>query len=1103
MPTLIGGRYEVSGELGRGGMGIVYRAQDRALHRPVAVKMILDPLRAGDQNVARFQREASAAARLHHPHIVSVYEVGVDAGRPFIVMELIEGRSLEHVLRDEEVSPRRAVELVAAIALALQHAHDLGIVHRDVKPENVLIDADGEPHVMDFGLANDVSDTRQITVSGQMVGTPSYMAPEQAGSDQHGQTGPHTDVYGLGAVLYRALCGRPPFRADTMLEIVKMVLLDEPAPPRSVRPSVHPDLETITLKCIEKDPGRRYESAGELSDDLERFLDGECIAARPAGRVERARRWGRRNRLLAAGIAGLAVVAVSVVVAGSAAAVRARQRTRAASIAEARAHAASAVRAFRELRAGEAAITDAGGDDETTALPEDLTARHDAILARGLDALEATALLLRVEPDATLARELRFETAMEVGAAARDAGQWSVAASAFERALQTGVDDGRANEGLAGVATARNAIAASHRETVLTVLDDARSGALADRASGVEDALFTLVALREPQTIGLVGAALDAITAEMLDATREAILEATEPEPDERQAGAETLADLPAAVDRLLAGPGEALGAADAATIDEARGRLERRARRAQVGERAAGPAPFGRIVAEAQARRVGQNDLVVARLCCTALGRLAEARSGEDARSSAALRAAARGPLVRHLFAEADGLRAAAAGIALCRIGERDIVLAARDRHFGDDGPFWRQVGRIAARTIAPIPDPSGDAAPLFRAAAAETAPEERRVVLLERPEDASRPADSEEDPTRWRDWARSLRFQGQLDGALRAYDRAVALDPGDGLLHSERGNVLRQMGRLDESLEAHDRACDLAPGEVGVWMHRCLARQSRGDIRGAFADIEEARRLAPGEPEVWVNRANVRKAMGDIPGSIADDTRAIEIAPRRPIAWRNRGLTKKQSGDLEGAFRDLSQALELDPKYVQAWVNRGSVRRLQGDLDGAIADHSRAIEIDPRCTLAWSNRANARRQKGDLDGAISDHGQALAIEPRYANSWNGLGVAKRQNGDLEGAIADFGRAIEIEPRTAKYRLGRAEARRIAGHIEEAIADYSAAIELVPRDATAWRGRGVSRAASGRTREAIADLERSLELAPQDARAAEAKRLLDELRSR
>jgi predicted Ser/Thr protein kinase len=307
-PAAAGPGYEVLAELGRGGMGVVYKARQVQAGRLVALKMILAGDHAGAADRARFRAEAQAVARLQHPHIVQVYEVGEHDGRPFFSMEFCDGGSLEKRLGGAPLPAAEAAALVETLAGAVAAAHAHRIIHRDLKPANILLAA-GTPKITDFGLARKLDEAGQ-TVSGAIVGTPSYMAPEQAAGGK--DVGPAADVYALGAILYECLTGRPPFRAATPLDTVLQVLHGEPVPPRQLTPGVSRDLETICLKCLHKQPDRRYATARELADDLARFRAGEPIRARPVGPAERIVKWVRR-RPAAAALAGLSAAAVLAV----------------------------------------------------------------------------------------------------------------------------------------------------------------------------------------------------------------------------------------------------------------------------------------------------------------------------------------------------------------------------------------------------------------------------------------------------------------------------------------------------------------------------------------------------------------------------------------------------------------------------------------------------------------------------------------------------------------------------------------------------------------------------------------------------------------------
>ncbi|HJT34227.1 MAG TPA: serine/threonine-protein kinase [Pirellulales bacterium] len=288
------GDYELLAEIARGGMGVVYKARQKRLNRTVAVKMIIAGQLADQDEVRRFLTEAEAAAGLDHPGIVPVYESGEIDGQHFFSMGFVEGQSLAALLADGPLPPPHAAELLAHVADAVDYAHERGVIHRDLKPGNILLDLASHPRVTDFGLAKRVTGDSSLTRSGQTLGTPSYMPPEQA-SGKLDAIGRAADIYALGAVLYATLTGRPPFQAATPLDTILQLLEQEPVTPRRLNTGVPRDLETIALKCLEKEPHKRYATARQLSDELRRFLSGEPIEARPIGQLERGWRWCRRN----------------------------------------------------------------------------------------------------------------------------------------------------------------------------------------------------------------------------------------------------------------------------------------------------------------------------------------------------------------------------------------------------------------------------------------------------------------------------------------------------------------------------------------------------------------------------------------------------------------------------------------------------------------------------------------------------------------------------------------------------------------------------------------------------------------------------------------
>ncbi|HKI72945.1 MAG TPA: serine/threonine-protein kinase, partial [Verrucomicrobiae bacterium] len=315
------GEYEVLAEIARGGMGVVYRARQTSLNREVALKMILSGPFASANAVERFRAEAQAAAGLQHPNIVAIHEVGEAEGQPYFTMEFIEGSNLADLVRAGPLPPGQAARYLEQIAQAIHFAHERGLLHRDLKPSNVLIDPFDQPRITDFGLAKHLTSDSHLTVSGQTLGSPGYMAPEQA-SRRHGEVSARSDVYSLGALLYHLLTGRAPFAAGTVAETLQQVLNHDPLPLRALNPDVPADLETISMKCLEKEPSRRYASAQSVADELSRFLHDEPLTARPLGRFEKTWRWCRRNPAVAALTAAVATLLIALAAGSSVAAWR-------------------------------------------------------------------------------------------------------------------------------------------------------------------------------------------------------------------------------------------------------------------------------------------------------------------------------------------------------------------------------------------------------------------------------------------------------------------------------------------------------------------------------------------------------------------------------------------------------------------------------------------------------------------------------------------------------------------------------------------------------------------------------------------------------------
>jgi tetratricopeptide (TPR) repeat protein/tRNA A-37 threonylcarbamoyl transferase component Bud32 len=380
--------YTILSELGRGGMGVVYKARQKKLNRIVALKMVLAGAHAGQEQLARFFIEAEAVAHLQHANIVQIYEVGDHAGLPYFSLEFVDGGSLSEQIDGKPQPIDEAARQVELLARAMAYAHENGIVHRDLKPANVLVTKDGQPKITDFGLAKRLESDASQTRSGTLMGTPNYMAPEQARGEVR-EVGPLADVYALGVILYEMLTGRTPFLGASILDTLQQVRNQEPVPPSQLQPKVPRDLETICLKCLQKDPHKRYADAGALAEDLRRFRAGEPILARRVGRVERAWRWCKRNPKIAAlstAVGILLIVSVGALSAVELRALRDKQAT-------------AASREIAQQRAEQAREAVASGDYRRA---RDLMAWNDSLLERSPALADVRADIQRLQDQVNL-----------------------------------------------------------------------------------------------------------------------------------------------------------------------------------------------------------------------------------------------------------------------------------------------------------------------------------------------------------------------------------------------------------------------------------------------------------------------------------------------------------------------------------------------------------------------------------------------------------------------------------------------------------------------------------------------------------------------------
>jgi tetratricopeptide (TPR) repeat protein len=1030
-PTEIGS-LRIVGELGRGGMGIVLKALDSAKNRFVAVKMILatfDP-KDRDEMIARFERESKTAAALRHPGIVSVHEVGVHDGMPYFVMELIEGESLEQRMRRGAIPRADLCALMKDTALALAYAHAHGVVHRDLKPQNVLLDEHGRPHLVDFGLARRIDGLDRITLSGQALGTPSYMSPEQARGEAR-RVGPRSDIFAIGVMLYRGITGKLPFDGDNSHTIMRNVIENEPPAPRTLDPTIPADLEAITLRCLVKEPENRYASAAEVASELARFELGERVKARVPSVPERAARWVRRNRRLALALAALPVVGLAATLG----ALHVKEARRLALLAEERKEHAREVAAILEDARSERleGLSEPELAAKLHALARFPEGESVALIASALDgetarlarkeklgrgdrrvvelALEAFALLGTAET-APLRRYLASEESQPRAARAAEVllrieGATGEGATLARRRLNDfgpGVFVERVAPLLPDAADARDAWTRSFEAGQARFRANDARGAIAAFTSAIEtDPTLEVAWLRRAA----------------------AELGAYEPEralEDARRAS--ELAPLDAAA---LAATGLA---------------------RARLGERELAVATCSSAIALAP----GSADAWAARATVHALN-----HDPVPALTDAA----------RALSLQADELAA---------------VLAQGEAHL--DQSEWNQAREDGARAIKLAPR-SADGW-ILRAEATLTlgdvdgaASDTERALALE-PESARALA-----------FRAHMKLGAEdFDGAIADATRAVKLDPRLGCALSVRGLARAERGDVEGGRADATRATELEPRSHEAWASLGEILEGADDARGTIRAMTHAIELEPRDASCWRSRAMARADQRDWASALADVSQAIRLEPSVVEAYVDRAWILVQTDDLESALKDCDRAVTLDARAPEAWGMRAYVEQGLHEPKKALESARTAFQLDAKCPIARLARGLASFEEGDFVRAAADLksvtrarsslSKLVALDPDVDGY---LAESSLETGDFETAIAAAKRVVERHPDSPDGPALLAFAHLGQKKLELALPEAEEVVKLNAEFPIGYWARAAALLAKGDPAAAIRDATKALDL--------------------
>jgi len=1125
------GKYDLLEEVGRGGMGVVYRAFDTELRREVALKTVLVGDAKRPELVERLRREARTAATLDHPGIVPIYDVGAADGVPYFAMAFLRGRTFDVLLREGGLPGlRERVAVLVEVARAVAHAHDRQVVHRDLKPSNLLVDLAGGIHVMDFGLAKRLDDDLRLTATGQLMGTPQYMSPEQL--EGEGGVGAPSDVYSLGAVLYEALSGRPPFPGNTMAEIVARSLARDPEPPRRLNPRVPLDLETVCLKALEKEPARRYPTARELAADLTRWLAGEAIEARPATwRTTIVRRIVRRKALTAAVVA-FAVAGLALAVSAGSLHSRARLQER----------------VLESLREKAGLYVDAALALRRVGVPRAMRKAEEEYLPRLRRAVEEAE---REQPDLA-------EPRYHLGRLCRALMRFDEAAREQEAALARDPD-------CAPARYERAVLAIRAHADRLALL---RERALQDAGSRLRQGESTAI----PTDLVLEACDDEArrlraqIVADLERLARNVTGPAVGP-----GSGATAASGTPGdAAARSACVQGLALIHGGRTTEDQAQGRallaraleLEPTLEEAWESWAALEEALGNWTEAEAVFGRALESDRGYTPFWY--------GRSG--ARLKRGVQAGHRGldPTPFYDGAAAD----------LDRVGElepdrpepwtrRAMVWIDRGVWLGSRGAdaasAYREAIADYGRALALAPD-SADSwggrgvARLNLGVQLEGRGEDGSAVCVDGITDVGKAISLAPARAEFHLWLgaahinagsgerrRGRDSEPHFREAVAAIDRGLALDPVRADLWLNRG-VAR--GNLAEALAGRGedpeqlcaaavadlaRAREIDPVVAHAWLHSGLIlnhwgvwRAARGldageKYRVAAEHLDQAVAAGSGDAEALSRRASVSinwavlvaRGSGDsrphLERALADLDRALEINANDPETWTSRANARTNraaqtqargedpADDYARAIADLGRALDLNPVRAETWERRGEARSnwavyrsacgedVRSLLDDALADLLRATELDPRDPETWDrlgaarmNRADTRTRCGedateDYRQAVADLERGIALQDRHAMLWCHLGQVLLLWGVQDSAFgrdpgAVYGKAMDALARAVELNPAQPEAWLARG--------------LVHGNLALWR-EGHAGEAAEENRAALADLDRALEIAP------------------
>lgn len=1045
------GPFRIVRELARGGMGVVYEAERPGLDRRVALKQMLGG--GSNDSVERFMIEARIAARLRHPNIVGIHDVGEASGNPYFAMDFIEGEDLDDRIKREGALPlAEAAALTKTLAEALAYAHDRAVLHRDIKPANVLL-TKGEkvPILTDFGLAKDVGQQGDsgLTQDGAIMGTPSYMPPEQAEGTQ-ALIDRRADVYSLGATLYACLVAKPPFEGSTPMNTITKVLTQDVVRPRKLRAEVPRDLEVICLKCLEKAPEARYQTAHELALDLGRYLADEPILARPPSSAERLTKWVRRNRKLAA-----AIVLGGLISIGGTGGVWLYTRTQARS--QGRAQAELAWQAFLD------------------ADPKD----RDQRIGLALTALQQGQRWVALSPDDGEARARAYEAAIAMGRVAEEGQQWGFAKQAYEQARVIDPGMNEETQGLLDALETRAGLELERRlQEVRGYLSEALEGNYKRDPLAFEDAQFGIVRYSDPEVVELLLTELDRIAAKIVEVRSANLLALAKPDDLEERQGGKEIPGVKQAIanwEQSVRGP-KPVWDRELSKIDrESLGACQRRWRTRLLRRGWLSEPQLLDLRRDLLSTQL-EPELSAARLITASLSRMA-------------LTPDASAVLIRYMNAEVDPRRQDRAGAALCHVGTPEALGAARDffRVYGAFTPSFTTALREAERDL-----PRGS----IKTKPSERKARVRELVDLGQHLEALAFADRclEQDPQEpYFSIAKieALLHLGRLDEAEEIVAAGKKQHPNHAPFYLAGFATLRLRGRVKE-LRAELATIDVNKFTPGQRKQIAALFDFVGDVTRCEAELRNALREEP-DPDTaaFLARTLVRQGR-----SVEAARYVMSFLDKNPHNQQlNLALARaeRQRGRLTRAATLLDGILERDPKFAVAHFDRGSVKADRGDLGGAIRDFSEALEntvlpLERATFLAARGVAYAKLLQPDR--ALPDLEEAAKLAPENHEVLGNLALFHATRGRPVVALDAIDRALAFQPKDISLLAIKGQILARLGRKEDAAQLLAEVLEQQPDNVEARGNLAVTQLQQGQFAKALKHLDRLLEGTPDNVTA-------------